>query len=179
MPRANEICSTFLSGPWWGRNAWWRHQMETFPLYWTFVRGIHRLPANSPHKCQSRGALMLSLICAWINGWVNNREAGDLRRHRRHCNDAVLIPACAPIISALLAPCAEHLMVKQFDRTDRFFSLTHWSLGTTYFEFLIKYNNFHSRKWIWNYRLCKMTAILPLPQWIDIRDNGFPHHIHR
>ena len=23
-----------------------------------------------------------SLICAWINGWVNNREDGDLRRHR-------------------------------------------------------------------------------------------------
>ena len=28
------------------------------------------------------GALMFSLICAWINGWLNNREAGDLRRHR-------------------------------------------------------------------------------------------------
>ena len=26
----------------------------------------------------------VSLICAWINGWVNNREAGDLRRHRAH-----------------------------------------------------------------------------------------------
>ena len=24
------------------------------------------------------------LICVWINGWVNNREAGDLRRHRSH-----------------------------------------------------------------------------------------------
>ena len=23
---------------------------------------------------------MFSLICAWINGWVNNDEAGDLRR---------------------------------------------------------------------------------------------------
>ena len=23
-----------------------------------------------------------SLICAWINRWENNREAGDLRRHR-------------------------------------------------------------------------------------------------
>ena len=23
-----------------------------------------------------------SLICAWINSWVNNREAGDLRHHR-------------------------------------------------------------------------------------------------
>ena len=27
---------------------------------------------------------MFSLICVWINGWVNNREAGDLRRNRGH-----------------------------------------------------------------------------------------------
>ena len=38
----------------------------------------------SPHKGQWRRALMYSLVCAWINGWVNNREAGDLRRHRVH-----------------------------------------------------------------------------------------------
>ena len=56
----------------------WKH----FPRHWPFVRGIPRSPVNSPHKGQSRGALMFSLICAWINGWVNNREAGDLRRHR-------------------------------------------------------------------------------------------------
>ena len=31
---------------------------------------------------QWHGALMFSLICAWLNGWVNNRGAGDLRRHR-------------------------------------------------------------------------------------------------
>ena len=54
----------------------WKH----FPRYWPFVRGIHRSPVNSPHKGQWRGALMFSLICLWINGWVNNREAGDLRR---------------------------------------------------------------------------------------------------
>ena len=24
-------------------DAWWRDQMETFPRYWSFVRGIHRL----------------------------------------------------------------------------------------------------------------------------------------
>ena len=47
-----------------------------------FVRGIHRPPVNSPHKGQWRGALMFSLICAWIKGWINNGEAGDLRRHR-------------------------------------------------------------------------------------------------
>ena len=58
----------------------WKH----FPRYWPFVRGIHRSPANSPHKGQCRGALMFSLICAWINAWVNNREAGDLSCHRAH-----------------------------------------------------------------------------------------------
>ena len=54
-----------------------------FPRYWPFVRGIHRSPVNSPHKGQWRGALMFSLICSWINDWVNNREAGEFRRHER------------------------------------------------------------------------------------------------
>ena len=64
----------------------WKH----FPRYWPFVRGIHRGPVNSPHKGQWRGALMFSLICAWINGWVNNRGAGDLRRHQAHCDVIVM-----------------------------------------------------------------------------------------
>ena len=33
------------------------------------------------NKGQWSAALMLSLICAWIHGWENNRGAGDLRRH--------------------------------------------------------------------------------------------------
>ena len=65
----------------------WKH----FPRYWPFVRGIHRSPVNSPHKGQWRGALMFSLICARINGWANNREAGDLRRHQAHCDVIVMI----------------------------------------------------------------------------------------
>ena len=44
-----------------------------------------------PHKGQWRRALMYSLICARINGWVNNREAGDLRRHPTHCDVIVMI----------------------------------------------------------------------------------------
>ena len=60
--------------------AWWRHQMETFSV----------LLANSPHKGQWHGALMFSLICAWTNGWVNNRDAGDLRRHCAHYDVTVM-----------------------------------------------------------------------------------------
>ena len=61
-----------------------------FPRYWPFLRGIHRSPVNSPHKGQWRGALIFSVIFAWTNGWVNNRDAGALRPHNdslwRHGN---------------------------------------------------------------------------------------------
>ena len=69
----------------------WKH----FPRYWPFVRRIHRSPVNSPHKAQWRGALMFSLIYARINGWVNNREAGDLRRHQAHCDVIVMSSCCS------------------------------------------------------------------------------------
>ena len=64
----------------------WKH----FPHNWTLVRGIHRSPVNSPHKGQWRGVLVLSLICAWKNGWVNNRGAGDLRHRRAHYDVTVI-----------------------------------------------------------------------------------------
>ena len=70
------------------------HQMETFPRYWPSVRGIHRSPGNSLHKGQWRGALILSFICACIKRWVNNREAGDLRRHRSHYDVTVMGRGC-------------------------------------------------------------------------------------
>ena len=65
----------------------WKH----FPRYWPFVRGIYRSPVNSPHKGQWREALMFTLICARINGWVNHREAGDLRHHRAHYDVIVML----------------------------------------------------------------------------------------
>ena len=67
----------------------WRH----FPRHWPFVRRIHRSPVNSPHKGQWRGALMFTLICARIKGWVNNCEAGDLRRNRAHY-DVIVMRHC-------------------------------------------------------------------------------------
>ena len=64
--------------------SWWRHQMETCSALLALCAGNSPVPVNSPHKGQWRGALMLSLICAWINDWVNNHEAGYLRHHRGH-----------------------------------------------------------------------------------------------
>ena len=73
----------------------WKH----FPRYWPYVRGIHRWPVNSPHKGQWREALMFSLICAWISRWVNNREAGDLRRHRTHYDANVMLFLLSKVVT--------------------------------------------------------------------------------
>ena len=88
---------------WWSGDSsshetWWRHQMETFSALLAICAGNSPVPGefpsrgsvNSPHKRQWRGALIFSLICVWINGWVDNRETGDLRRYRAHYDVTVM-----------------------------------------------------------------------------------------
>ena len=79
----------------------WKH----FPRNWPFVREIHRSPVNFPHKGQWRGALMFSLIYAWINDWVNNREAGDLRRQHGHYD--VFVMLLLVFLTNTIVPCME------------------------------------------------------------------------
>ena len=68
--------------------AWWCHQMENFPRYWPFAKGnrrspgIHRSPVNSPHKGQWREVLCFLWSAPEQTVETNNRDAGDLRRHR-------------------------------------------------------------------------------------------------
>ena len=61
---------------------------ETFSALLVLCVGNSSVSGEFPHKGQLHGALMFSLICACINGWVTNREAGDLRDHHAHyhCN---------------------------------------------------------------------------------------------
>ena len=73
-----------------GIRSWWGHQMETFSALLAICAGNSPVPMNSPHKGQWRGVLMFSLICVWTNDWVNNREVGDVRRHRVHYDVIVM-----------------------------------------------------------------------------------------
>ena len=63
----------------------WKH----FPQYWLFARGIHR-SWWIPRTKASHAELLSSMICPRINCWVNNRKAGDLRRHRAHYDTTVM-----------------------------------------------------------------------------------------
>ena len=116
-------------------HPWWRHQMETFPRYWPFdIRGIHQSPVNSPHKGHWRGALIFSLICAWINGWVNNREAADARRHRAHYDVIVMVGGFRLTSTAYRSQCYRCVKVirafntqsRSFDILKRGYCLMHW-----------------------------------------------------
>ena len=65
---------------WWKNSiVCWRIQMEIFSTLLVLFAGNSPVTDEFPAQRPWRGALMLSLNCAWINGWVNNREA-DLRR---------------------------------------------------------------------------------------------------
>ena len=72
---------------WLSTSSKWKH----LPRYWPFVRGTHRWPVNSPHKCHWRGALMLSFYLrlkkrsskqSW--GWWFETPSRPLWRH---CNE--------------------------------------------------------------------------------------------
>ena len=68
---------------------WRRHQMETLSALLALCAG--NLSVTSEFAVQwpvtrSFDILVfdISLVCGWINSWVNNREAGGLRCHRTH-----------------------------------------------------------------------------------------------
>ena len=63
----------------------WRHQMETFSGLLAICAGNSPVPTQRPVTRSFD-----FFICAWINGWVKNGKAGDLRRHRAHYGITVM-----------------------------------------------------------------------------------------
>ena len=117
----------------------WKH----FPRYWPFVRGIHRSPVNSPHKGQWCGALMFSLICVWINGWVNNSQAGDVRRYRAHYDVTVMLSSTQYMA---------HLYMDIYVSIKK--TLTGWVLSVAY----TKIDCIHPTNWL-EWRSCAKECV--------------------
>ena len=86
-PHSGPVMQKMLMSSWepW---KWVRHddimKWKHFPHYWPLCGKF------TGHWW--RGTLMFSLICAWINGWVNKSEAGDLRRPHAHYDVTVMEP---------------------------------------------------------------------------------------
>ena len=64
--------------------TWWRHQMETFSALLDLCARNSPVIGEFPSLKPVTRSFSVFFICTWINGWVNSREAGDLRRYRPH-----------------------------------------------------------------------------------------------
>ena len=79
-----EVCLYF---------TWWCHQMETFSALLALCVGEFTGNRWIPRTKASDAELWCFLWSASEkNGWANNRDAGDLRRHRAHYNVTVRDP---------------------------------------------------------------------------------------
>ena len=121
----------------------WKH----FPRYWPFVRGIHRSPVNSTHKGQWRGALMFTLICARINGWVNNIEAGDLRRYLPHYG-VIVMPTVSGRISRIPHP-YPHIVT--MTSLEHYRVWNHWQLDCLFKEFCSIWQQRKYQEYFWSF----------------------------
>ena len=139
------------------RIAWWRHEMETFSALLALCAGNSPVPVNSPHKGQWRGAFVFSLICTWINDWVNNHEAGDLRRHHGHY-DANVMARVKVNTTAFLQP---YLL------SARWATELQWQPPGEYICEIVE------KLCVWNISYCilleiKLLLLLPLQKYIKV-----------
>ena len=58
--------------------------MEAFSASLALCAGNSLVTGEFPSKRPVTRSFNVFLICAWIDGWVNNREAGDVIRSRAH-----------------------------------------------------------------------------------------------
>ena len=144
------------------KTPWWRHQMKTFSaLLALFVWWIHRSSVNSPHKGQWRGALMFSLICAWIIRWVNNSEVGDLRRHRAHYEAYICLGERIDIFNIIISTHKKVLMPESFAH----------NLQVNKAHGMWIQNHFHYDLWsqcLFDPNICKWKEMLRVLVWFGL-----------
>ena len=80
--------------------SWWRHQMEIFSALLAICAGNSPVSGEFPAQRPVTRSFDVFFDLCPINDWVNNREAGDLRRSRAHYDvivmSYILVPADYP-----------------------------------------------------------------------------------
>ena len=72
---------------------WWRHQMEAFSSLLARCEGNKPVTGGFPSQRPATRSFDF-FICARTNGSENNRDVGDLNRHRAHYDVTVMTMRC-------------------------------------------------------------------------------------
>ena len=70
--------------------TWWLNQIETCSALLAICAGNSPVTGEFPAQSPVTRSFDVSFIDTWINGWVDNREAGDFRRYRAHYEVTVM-----------------------------------------------------------------------------------------
>ena len=65
--------------------------METFSAFLAFFARNSPVTGEFPSQSLVTRRFDVFFIYAWTNGWVNNRYAGDMRRHHAHSDVTVMV----------------------------------------------------------------------------------------
>ena len=66
------------------RNPWWRHQMEIFVALLALCEGNPPVTGGFLSRRPVTQSFDVFFDLRLKNGWANNRDAGEFRRHRAH-----------------------------------------------------------------------------------------------
>ena len=155
---------------------WWRHQMETFPALLAICAGNSPVTGEFPAQRPVTRSFDVFFDPCLNNSWVNNCEAGDLRRRRTHYNVIVMLlthwgrvmQICvskpAIIVSDNgLSPGRRQAIIW----TNAGILLT-GPLGTNFNEILIEIQIFSFKKMHLKNIVCETAAILSRPQCVNV-----------
>ena len=78
--------------------------MEIFSALLAICAGNSLVPGEFPTQRPVTRGFDVSFDCVWINGWVNNGEAGDLKHYRTHYDVSVMNPLARFYGRPLLCP---------------------------------------------------------------------------
>ena len=67
----------------------WKHFFALLTPWAGHSPGTSEFPTQRWLGALWLGDLLFSFICAWTNGWINNRDAEDFSRHRAHLDVTV------------------------------------------------------------------------------------------
>ena len=71
--------------------SWWLHQMETFSALLAICAGNSPVTGEFPAQRPVTRSFDVFFDLRLNKGWINNVEAGDLRRHRAHYDVIVML----------------------------------------------------------------------------------------
>ena len=78
---------------------WWCNQMEIFSTLLAFCVGNSPVTGEFPTQRPVIYSFDVFFDLHLNEGWVNNREAGDLRCHHAHYDVTIMTPKCSNILA--------------------------------------------------------------------------------